>query len=367
MNTMIVPKRLTPRQDTQKKNPQLLRFDSAGVALYLPVGRSGVEFKNVDLCYSIANNSGGVHEREVLPPVVKNFTARAHPNEHIGIIGRTGSGKSSLILSLIGLLPCSKGGIFIDGIILGNLPKPLIHKIVGVFPQMSLILQGWTLRDFMDPTNEYSDDSIKDALIKCGLLQLVESLSDDLDTVLIPDPTLSWRECSAGNQTNFKPSSRRPLSDYQLRYVSLARLVLNASQYRIILVDEPPPEDIVRDSPVNPPCSGSSSPASSLIGSSRSSASARITYFPINELLKEYFSHCTVFIVAHHATSLQHCDRVWLLHKGELVGECVPADIKKSGYASLINGRKMWRGEAVAVDFCRRHGRRNFFCGFITF
>eukprot|EP01068_Selenidium_serpulae_P020120 Selendium_serpulae@DN7942_c0_g1_i1.p1 len=324
-----------PRKDddyAKVDTPRLLRFedDASKIALYLPPGRSGIEFKNVELSYSKVRFTGTQFVRHYLPPAVRDFSATAQPGEHIGIIGRTGSGKSSLIMCLVGLLEPTDGGVFLDGIPIHTLPKSLLHRIIGVFPQMSLVLQGWSLRDFMDPLKEYSDERIIEALTTCGLEKLYMSLFDGLETILVPDPTDPSVESDLGSDHDLKRMFVKPLSDYQLRYVSLARLVLNAKRYRVILVDEPPPEDSVQDvvdqmeemCPDNMP--GTVSAKSS---HSHSHDSDHITYAPLNLMMKEHFDHCTVFVVAHHASSLKHCDRVWLLKSGRLIGECKPSDI----------------------------------------
>ncbi|OII72424.1 ABC transporter [Cryptosporidium ubiquitum] len=251
------------------------------------------------------------------PPTLKNINEFAGPNDHIGIVGRSGSGKSTFIMALFGFVPTTKGYIYLDGVPINQMPSSTKRKIVGVLPQVPLILKGWTVRDFLDPEGQRSSEDLWEALRICCLSGTIRSLPGGkmLDTVLVPDIkiTSSTVENSIHNKNNIIMNNKkntniscrddcqesitslvaRYLSDSQLRYLSLARLVVNARDYRLILVDEPPPDTF------------------------EDQTSAK-SYVPVHELLRTYFPHCTVFVVAHHAASLQNCNSIWVLGNGTI-------------------------------------------------
>lgn len=288
--------------------------DAAPVGFSMPHKHTGVSFLDVSVKYrrvKIAaarkDTPGGTEDILQLPYALRRINARAGPSDRIGIVGRTGSGKSTLLLSLLNLVHCSEGLICIDGVSIKDIPDYLLHKLVGIFPQFPLILHGWTVQDFLDPLKEHPEMALWDSLSKIGMKELVMHLPQGLHTVVVPDEVL---EIPTGKRTKKRRKSSAkiarkecPLSDSQLNYLSLARLVLNADQYRVVVVDEPPPEE----------------------GGPQTHTVQHFT--PFHVVLRDYFSHCTVFVVAHHFASLALCDRIWLLASGQFVAECLPSEV----------------------------------------
>ncbi|KAJ1607184.1 ABC transporter-like protein [Cryptosporidium canis] len=278
--------------------------------------RKGVEIKDLEVRYRRPNSNPADGPEEIyFPPAINMMSATTGPNEHIGVIGRTGSGKSTFLQAILGLVPITHGRVFLDNIPIDNMDKSERDRLIGVLPQVPLILKGWTVRNILDPYNKFSKDDIWNALNLCGLSGLIRSLPGGkmLDAVIVPD-TSPGTVCTGSKDpmtSNTKNGTLAPnclhsppntdtldderyLSDSQLRYLSLARLVLYAKDYRLILVDEPPP-DVFQEETTD--------------------------YVPIHQLLRQYFPHCTVFVVAHHAASLQNCNKVWVLGKGRILLE----------------------------------------------
>jgi ABC-type multidrug transport system fused ATPase/permease subunit len=105
--------------------------------------------------------------------VLKDVTLSIKAGEKIGICGRTGSGKTSLIMSLFRLVDVQGGSISVDGLDLASLPREQVRRrIVGV-PQQAFLLKG-SVRLNADPTGEASDEAILDALESVQLIDLVE-------------------------------------------------------------------------------------------------------------------------------------------------------------------------------------------------
>jgi len=113
-----------------------------------------------------ANNSSGGNR------VLNDVSLSIKPGEKIGICGRTGSGKTSLVMCLFQILDLQGGAIFIDGIDLTTLPKEEVRRrIVGV-AQQPFLLKG-SVRLNVDPTGTATDEEIVDALTAVQLVNVV--------------------------------------------------------------------------------------------------------------------------------------------------------------------------------------------------
>ncbi|KAK0649750.1 hypothetical protein B0T16DRAFT_410658 [Cercophora newfieldiana] len=99
-------------------------------------------------------------------PILKNVTITINPGEKVAIIGRTGSGKSSLVQSLFNLLPRTQGTISIDGVNLDTVPSPLIRERLVGLPQFTICNSLATLRRNLDPSRAHSDAEITAVLDK---------------------------------------------------------------------------------------------------------------------------------------------------------------------------------------------------------
>ncbi|EZF09743.1 hypothetical protein H103_08894 [Trichophyton rubrum CBS 288.86] len=133
--------------------------------------QGGIEFKSVSAEYRPGE------------PILKNVTLTVAPGEKLGICGRTGSGKSSLILTIFRMLELSGGSISIDGIDLSTLPRSEIRSRITGVSQDALILKG-SLRLNVDPTGVLSDDAMISALKSVQLWNIVNEkggLDVDID------------------------------------------------------------------------------------------------------------------------------------------------------------------------------------------
>jgi ABC-type multidrug transport system fused ATPase/permease subunit len=109
--------------------------------------------------------------RPNLPLVIKNLTFIVRPKEKIGIVGRTGSGKSTMVLLMTRLLEVDdeeEGFIEVDGYRIHKMDLGLLRSKIKVIPQDPYILKG-SLRSNIDPLNKFSDERVIDALKKCML------------------------------------------------------------------------------------------------------------------------------------------------------------------------------------------------------
>jgi ABC-type multidrug transport system fused ATPase/permease subunit len=97
-----------------------------------------------------------------LPPVLRGITFDANPNERIGVVGRTGAGKSSLSLALMRFLVV-EGDIRIDGVDISSVSLRRLRKVISLIPQSPVLFSG-TLRSNLDPLEEYDDADLIAAL-----------------------------------------------------------------------------------------------------------------------------------------------------------------------------------------------------------
>ncbi|XP_025016128.1 multidrug resistance-associated protein 1-like isoform X2 [Tetranychus urticae] len=112
--------------------------------------------------------------------IIKGITAKIEPKEKIGIVGRTGAGKSTITLSLFRLIEPSKGTISIDGYNICDLPLHTLRSRLAIIPQDPVLFSG-SLRFNLDPFQNYSDEQIWDSLSQVTLKDFVLNTSEGLE------------------------------------------------------------------------------------------------------------------------------------------------------------------------------------------
>ncbi|XP_077527043.1 multidrug resistance protein mrp-7-like isoform X2 [Haemaphysalis longicornis] len=201
----------------------------------------------------------------VLPPVLDDLSFVIKPNEKVGVVGRTGAGKSSLILALLRVLKPSSGGIVIDNVDISSLPLRKLRSAITVIPQEPYLMKG-SLRDNLDGLRCHSDEQVWEALRKAHMADFVSKQADAL-----------LMEIDDGAEN---------LSAGQHQLLCLARALLRAP--RVLLLDE---------------------------------ATSRLdgdTDRLIQQTLKEGFAASTVLTVAHRLHTVLHCDRILVMTDGRI-------------------------------------------------
>lgn len=107
---------------------------------------------------------------EHLPSVLKNITCTFPGRKKVGVVGRTGSGKSTLIQAIFRIVEPSEGSIIIDGINISNIGLHDLRSRLSIIPQDPTMFEG-TVRGNLDPLEQYSDNEIWEVYI--ALLVLV--------------------------------------------------------------------------------------------------------------------------------------------------------------------------------------------------
>ncbi len=185
---------LPPEAQTEGTEPIPRAWPSAG----------RIEFRQARLRYAPA-----------LPVIVEDATFTVPAHTHVALLGRTGAGKSTVLLSLLRTLTVEHGDILIDGINIQHVPYARLRQSIAYVPQDPVLFLG-PLRESIDVTGAYSDQDIEAALTQIGLGHFVASLPQGLATPLEE----GGRNISAG----------------QRQLICLARALL--SKAPIILMDE---------------------------------------------------------------------------------------------------------------------------------
>merc|ERR1712037_536731 len=213
----------------------------------------GVEFSDIELRYA-------PEEKDVL----RNLSFKTEPREKVGIVGRTGAGKSSLVAALFRLAE-PRGKIIIDGVDVLKIGLKDLRAKISIIPQDPLVFTG-TMRRNLDPFSEHDDAALWRVLEEVHLAESVRDLKEGLST-----------EMSEGGSN---------LSVGQRQLLCLARAVLRRN--RVLVLDE---------------------------------ATANVdprTDALIQEQIREKFRACTVLTIAHRLHTVMDCDRILVLSDGKV-------------------------------------------------
>ncbi|KAM4715891.1 ATP-binding cassette sub-family C member 3 isoform 2-T2 [Anableps anableps] len=219
-------------------------------------------------------NEYSVRYREGLDLVLRNITLSVKGGEKIGIVGRTGAGKSSMTLCLFRLLEAAGGEITIDNVKISEIGLHDLRSKLTIIPQEPVLFSG-TLRMNLDPFEKYSDEEVWKALQHSHLQKFVSNQPAKLEL-----------ECSEGGEN---------LSVGQRQLVCLARALLRKT--RILILDE---------------------------------ATAAIdleTDDLIQSTIRTQFEDCTVFTIAHRLNTIMDYTRVLVLDKGQIAEFDTPTNL----------------------------------------
>jgi ABC-type multidrug transport system fused ATPase/permease subunit len=245
-----------------------------------------VEFRNFSAGYS---KDG--------PSVLKNITFEAVPGERIGIIGRTGSGKTSLGMSLLRFTTQSAGSISIDNIDISAVDLTRLRQAITIIPQEPTLFAG-DVRSNLDPFGEMEDTELNDILRACGCL------GDNSPSIPLNNKVNELRGRSGESSTSSNANSRNqsPQSIRLSTPVTTGGANFSAGQRQIICMARA----ICRRSKVV------------LLDEATSSVDSH-TDLRIQNVLRTEFKGSTIFTVAHRLDTIADYDRVLVLSAGEIV------------------------------------------------
>ena len=211
--------------------------------------------------------------------VLKNINFKINPGEKIGIVGRTGSGKTTLCLGLFRILEATRGQILIDDVDISQIGLKLLRDSISLIPQNPKLIDG-TLRENIDPLGNYSDEEI---IFQLNLIGLAYLLDDN-----------------GGLEVQIEANGSN-ISVGEKQLICIVRAMLKKS--KIIIMDE------------------------------ANSSFDYKTDSLIQKCLMKSFQGCTLITIAHKIKTIINHDRIFVLERGELVETGKPEELiaKKEG------------------------------------
>ncbi|XP_073264843.1 ABC transporter C family member 12-like isoform X3 [Populus alba] len=239
-------------------------------------------------------SSGSIKFRDVvlryrpeLPPVLHHLSFEVSPSEKLGIVGRTGAGKSSMLNALFRIVELERGEITIDGCDVAKFGLTDLRKTLSIIPQSPVLFSG-TVRFNLDPFSEHNDADLWEALERAHLKDAIRNNSFGLDA-----------EVFEGGE-NFSVGQRQLLS--------LARALLRRS--KILVLDEATASVDVRTDAL------------------------------IQKTIREEFRSCTMLVIAHRLNTIIDCDRILVLEAGQVLEHGTPEELllpnKGSAFSRMV-------------------------------
>lgn len=229
--------------------------EAPGTEVSLAPQQGAITFENVSLSYGCD-----------LEPTLNNIDISIRAGERVGIVGRTGAGKSSMLMTLFRLSELTAGTIRIDDVDISKLSLKQARSRISIIPQDPVLFSG-TIRSNLDPLSSLPDSQLWDALSRAHLLVSVAKMPGKLDAKV----TENGDNLSVG----------------QRQLLCLARALLRHN--RILVLDE---------------------------------ATAGVdleTDALVQQCIKLHFSHCTVITIAHRIATVIDYERVLVLDAGRVV------------------------------------------------
>lgn len=248
-----------------------------------------------------------------LPPVLKGISFSVKNNERIGVIGRTGAGKSSLTLALFRFLDSRAGSVFIDGIDISKIKLSSLRSRLAIIPQDPVLFSG-TIRSNLDPFDEHTDDELRDCLSRVHLVdsqpvtpanEPSSAANSTPGSTLAPKNVNIFRDLQSGIS-----ESGGNLSQGQRQLLCIARAII--SRPKIMVLDE------------------------------ATSAVDMATDTLIQRSIREEFTDSTLLVIAHRLSTIADFDRILVLSEGTV--------------AEFGTPRELWDKGGIFRDMCAHSG-----------
>ena len=222
-----------------------------------------------------------------LPPVIKGLTFNIDKNERVGVVGRTGAGKSSLTLSLFRFLEARAGSITIDGVDISKIKLHDLRSRLAIIPQDPVLFSG-TVRSNLDAFSEHNDTELFEALERVHLIRNTRPGSrDELSSDNENGGTSTTSDSNAnifGSLQSRISEGGLNLSQGQRQLLCLARAIV--SRPKIMVLDE------------------------------ATSAVDMATDVLIQRSIREEFQDSTLLVIAHRLSTIADFDKILVMSDG---------------------------------------------------
>lgn len=228
-----------------------------------------------------------------LPPVLRGLTFSVTRNQRVGVVGRTGAGKSSLTLALFRFLEARSGSILIDGLDISKIKLYDLRSRLAIIPQDPVLFSG-SVRTNLDAFDQHSDQELREALARVHLVPSTMSSSVAASGSATPVPENHTGSSDANTNTNIFRSLASKISEGglnlsqgQRQLLCLARAIV--SRPKIMVLDE------------------------------ATSAVDMETDALIQRSIREEFTDSTLIVIAHRLSTIADFDRILVLGEGKVL------------------------------------------------
>ncbi|KAF5719122.1 ATP-dependent bile acid permease [Fusarium mundagurra] len=246
-----------------------------------------------------------------LPPVLRGISFDVKNNERVGVVGRTGAGKSSLTLALFRFLEARSGSVTIDGLDISKIDLHSLRSRLAIIPQDPVLFSG-TIRSNLDPFEDNTDDELRESL---GRVHLVDSQP----VTPTNEPASAATSTLAAKNTNIFRDLSSPISESggnlsqgQRQLLCLARAIV--ARPKIMVLDE------------------------------ATSAVDMATDALIQRSIREEFTDSTLIVIAHRLSTIADFDRILVLSDGQV--------------AEFGTPKELWQQDGVFRDMCESSGEK---------
>ncbi|ROV89185.1 hypothetical protein VPNG_10207 [Cytospora leucostoma] len=248
-----------------------------------------------------------------LPPVLNGLTFRVENNQRVGVVGRTGAGKSSLTLALFRFLEARSGSVHIDGLDISKIKLHDLRSRLAIIPQDPVLFSG-TIRSNLDPFDKHTDAALRDSLERVHLVRGTGGTATPVAS--------SSTAADANANTNVFSDLTSPISEGglnlsqgQRQLLCLARAIV--ARPRVMVLDE------------------------------ATSAVDMATDALIQRSIREEFTDATLLVIAHRLSTIADFDRILVLSDGRV--------------AEYGSPRELWDkddGQGVFRAMCEESGEK---------
>lgn len=230
--------------------------ENAGGGKIMPAIEGKVDFEHVSYRYPDGDKD-----------VIRNFDLHVSSGECIAVVGSSGSGKSTVINLIIGLLDPTEGRILIDGVPMNEMSRQTYRHFISVVPQNSILFSGSIRENITYGLSGYSEEQLHRAVEDADIPEFLPSLPHGL-------------ESQVGEHGD-------KLSGGQKQRICIARALIRNP--RILIMDE------------------------------ATSALDNVAEYHVQKAVERMVKTCTTFIVAHRLSTIRNADRIVVMENGEAV------------------------------------------------